>query len=96
MIDRSTMKYELIALNKCNDEAEWLCYFLKDIPNLDEHIPPICIHCDSQAANGRVQTNMCTGKSRHIHGSHNIIKQLLTTGVTYVDYVRSKNNIVEE
>ena len=32
VIVRSIMEYEFIALDKCEEEAEWLCYFLENIP----------------------------------------------------------------
>ena len=32
VIARSTMESEFIALDKCGEEAEWLRYFLEDIP----------------------------------------------------------------
>ena len=32
VIARSTMESEFIALDKCGEEAEWLCHFLEDIP----------------------------------------------------------------
>ena len=58
-------------------------------------VPPICIRCDSQSAIGRAQSSMYNGKSRHIRHKHNIIRQLLSTGVISVDYVKSKDNIVD-
>ena len=36
---------------------------------------------------------MYNGKSRHIHCKHNTIRQLLSTGVISIDYVKSKDNI---
>ena len=41
------------------------------------------------------QSNMYNGKSRHIRRRHNTIRQLLSTGVIYVDYVKSKDNIAD-
>ena len=38
---------------------------------------------------------MYNGKSRHIRRRHNTIRQLLATGVIYVDYVKSKDNIAD-
>ena len=38
---------------------------------------------------------MYNGKSRHICHRHNTIRQLLSIGVIYVDYVKSKDNIVD-
>ena len=58
-------------------------------------MPPICIHCDNQSAIGRAQNSMYNGKSRHIYCKHNTIRQLLSTGVISVDYVKSKDNIVD-
>ncbi|KAL6344924.1 hypothetical protein AAG906_006685 [Vitis piasezkii] len=62
---------------------------------LDKSVPPICIHCDSQSAIGRAQSNMYNGKSRHIRRRHNTIRQLLSTGVISMDYVKSKDNIAD-
>ena len=38
---------------------------------------------------------MYNDKSRHIRHRHNTIRQLLLTGVISVDYVKSKNDIVD-
>ena len=92
VIARSMMESELIALDKCCEEAEWLRHFVEDIPCWDKPVPPICVHCDSQATIGRVRNNMYNGKSRHIRRRHNTIKQLLTTGVVSIDYVKSIDN----
>ena len=58
-------------------------------------MPPICIHCDSQSAIDRAQNSIYNGKSRYNRRRHNTIIQLLSTGVIYLDYIRSKNNIVD-
>ena len=87
------MEYEFIALDKCGEEVEWLRYFLEDIPRWPKPMPPICIHCDSQSIIGGAQNNMYNGKSRHIHHRHNTIRQLLSTRVISLDYVKSKDNI---
>ena len=36
---------------------------------------------------------MYNGKSRHIRRRHNTIRQILSTGVISIDYVKSKDNI---
>ena len=38
---------------------------------------------------------MYNGKSRHICRRHNTIRQLLSIGVISLDYVKSKENIVD-
>ena len=95
VISRSTMEYEFIALDKCGEEAEWLRHFLEDIPRWPKPVPPICIHCDSQSAIGRAQNSMYNGKSRHIRCRHNTIKQQLSTGVIFIDYIKSNDNIAD-
>ena len=54
---------------------------------------PICIHCDSQAAIGRAESIMYNGKSRHIRRRHNSMRQLLSSGIITIDYVKSKDNV---
>ena len=89
IIARSTMESRFIALDKCGEEVEWLRYFLEDIPRWPKPVLPICIHCDSQSTIGRAQNSMYNGKSRHIRRKHNTIRQLLSTGVISVDYIKS-------
>ena len=91
----STMEYEFITLDKCEEEAKWLRHFLEDIPRWPKPVPPVCIHCDSQFAIGRAQNNIDNGKSRHIRRRHNTISQLLLIGVISLDYVKSKDSIVD-
>ena len=95
VISRSMMESEFITLDKCGEEAEWLRHFLEDIPRWLKHVPLICIHCDSKFVIGRAQNSMYNGKSRHICRRHNTIRQLLSTEVIPLDYVKSKNNIVD-
>ena len=53
VIARSIMEFEFIALDKCGEEAKWLCHFLEDIPRWLKLVPPICIYCDNQSVIGR-------------------------------------------
>jgi len=55
----------------------------------------ICIHCDNQEAKFRVPKFVYNGKSKHIHRKHNIVRQLLLNGVIFIDFVASKDNIVD-
>lgn len=95
VIARSTMESEFIALDKSGEEAEWLRQFLEDIPGWPKPVSAISIHCDSQSAIGRAQSVMYNGKSRHIRRRHNTIRQLLSTGVISIDYIKSKDNIAD-
>nr|GEV32876.1 retrovirus-related Pol polyprotein from transposon TNT 1-94 [Tanacetum cinerariifolium] len=95
VIANSTMESEFIALDKCEEEAEWLRQFVEDIPSWPKPITAISIHCDSQSEIGRAHSTMYNGKSRHIHRRHNSIRQLLSTGVISIDYMQSKDNITD-
>ncbi|CAN4119815.1 unnamed protein product [Withania somnifera] len=89
------MESEFISLDKCGEEAKWLLHFLEDILKWLKPLSPFCIHCDSQSAIGRAQSSMYNGKSRHIRRRHNTIRQLLSTGIISIDYVKSKDNIAD-
>ena len=41
------MESELIALDKCGEEAEWLHQFLENLPRWPKLVPAISLHCDS-------------------------------------------------
>ncbi|GJX93350.1 hypothetical protein Tco_0347936 [Tanacetum coccineum] len=89
------MESEFIALDKCREEEEWLRQFVEDIPRWPKPVMAICIHCDSQSTIGRAHSIMYNGKSRHIRRRHNSIRQLLSTEVISIDYVKSKDNIAD-
>ena len=66
---------------------------LEDIPRWSKLLFAITIYYNSQFAIGRAYNNIYNGKSGHIHCSYNTIRQLLSSGIIAIDYVRSKNNI---
>ncbi|KAF3636406.1 putative tyrosyl-DNA phosphodiesterase 2-like [Capsicum annuum] len=92
-IARSTMESEFIALDKAGKEVEWLQNVLEDFLYWPKPVAPVCIHCDSQAAIGREGIMMYNGKSRHIRRRHNTIRELLSSGIITIDYVKSKDNV---
>ncbi|PHU14405.1 Calcineurin B-like protein 4 [Capsicum chinense] len=83
----------LYRKDKAGEEEEWLRNFLEDIPYWPKPVAPVCIHCDSQAAIGRAWSMMYNGKSRHIRQRHNIVRELLSSRIITVDYVKSKDNV---
>ena len=89
------MESEFIALDKAGEEAEWRKNFLEDIPYWPKPVSAICVHCDSQSAICRAQSQIYNGKSRHIRRRHNTIKQLLESGIISIDYVKSKDNLAD-
>ena len=58
-------------------------------------MPVVCIHCDSQAAIGRARNVMYNGKSRYIRRRHDTVRQLLSSGIITIEYVKSKDNIAD-
>jgi hypothetical protein len=81
------MEFELVALEKA--EAKWLRSLLIDLPLYTNSVPPVCIHCDCQATIARAKSKIYNGKSRHIRLRHNIVRQLIESGVISMDFVRS-------
>ena len=94
-IARSTMESEFIALELASQEAEWLRNLLANMPLWGISSVPVSLHCDSQATIGIAKNGVYNGKRRHICIRHGTIKQLLKNGVIYVEYVRSKKNLVD-
>ena len=92
-IARSTMESKLITSEKACSETEWLRNLLANLPiNIDV---PLCvsIHCNCQSTIAKLKSKIYNEKSRHIHLGHNIIKQLLESGVVALDYVKSELNL---
>ena len=54
---------------------------------------PICIHCDSQAAIGRAGSVMYNAKSRQIRRRHNTVRQLLSSGIITIEYIKSSDYV---
>ena len=87
------MEYKFIALDNYGEKAEWLRHFLEDVLRWPKLVSEICIYCDSQFSISKTQANKYNGKSRHIRRRPNTNRQLLSIGVIYVNYVKSKDNI---
>ncbi len=58
-------------------------------------MPPISLHCDSEAIMSRALSKIYNGKSRHISLRHEYVRQLLSNGIVTIIYVRSYNNLVD-
>ena len=58
-------------------------------------MPVICIHRDNQAAIFRAQNFIYNGKSKHIRHRHNTIKQLPSNDIISIDFVSSKDNLMD-
>ena len=89
------MESEFIALDKSGEGPEWLRRFIEGIQKWPKLVPAISIHSDSQSTIGRAHIIMYNGKSRHIRRRHNTVRQLISTGVIFVDSIKSKDNIAD-
>ncbi|PHT32531.1 TMV resistance protein N [Capsicum baccatum] len=79
------------ALRKNKGESDSQLEY--DIPYWPKPVAPVCIHCDSQATIGRAGSMMYNGKSCHIRRKHNTVRELLSSGIITIDYVKSKDNV---
>jgi len=95
IISRSTMEAKIIALNTTTSEAEFLKNLLCDLPLLNKPISPISMHCDSQVAISKVTRKKFNEKIRYLRVRYKYIRNLISHGVISLDFVRSKNNIVD-
>ena len=89
------MESEFIALDKAGEESEWIQNFLEDIPLWPKPVTTIFVYCDCNAVPSIAKNAIYNGKSRHIRRRHNTIKQLLSSGVITIDYIKSKENIAD-
>lgn len=89
------MKSKFIALDKAVEEVEWLKNFLEYILMWPKLVTTICIYYDSMTTQARAKNNIYNNKSRHIRYRHNIIKQLLSSGIISLQYIKSKKNIAD-
>ena len=87
------MEAKLIVLASASEEVNWLRDLLFQISYFEKSIHPILIHCDSNAAIGRIQNCYYNGKSRPIRRKHSNVRSYLTNGTNNVDYVKSCNNL---
>ena len=89
------MEVEFIALKKASFEAEWLRNLLSDILLWTRPTPFVSMRCDSQATIAKAKSKMFNWKNLHIRLRHNIVQQLLETGVISLDFVRSELNLAD-
>nr|GEV18747.1 zinc finger, CCHC-type [Tanacetum cinerariifolium] len=86
----STMESEFVALAATGKEVEWLKNLLIEIPLWVKPIAHISIYCDSAATLAKAYSQMYNGKSRHLGVRHNMIRELITNEVVFIEFVRSQ------
>ncbi|GJY85424.1 zinc finger, CCHC-type containing protein [Tanacetum coccineum] len=92
-ITGSTMKSKFVALATAGKEAEWLRNLILEIPLWSKPIAPRSILCDSAATLAKAYRQMYNGKSRHLGVRHSMIRELITNGVVFIDFLRSQRNL---
>ena len=61
----------------------------------DKPGPALRIHCNSQSLLTQALNTIYYCKLRHIRWQHKIIRQLISSGVIYVDYIKSVRNLAD-
>ena len=68
------MAVEFITLASCSKEAEWLRNLLVEVPIWPKPMPPISIHCDSEATLSRAYCQIYNDKFRHVGLRHSMVR----------------------
>nr|GEY39794.1 zinc finger, CCHC-type [Tanacetum cinerariifolium] len=89
------MESKFVALEAAGKEAEWLKNLLLDIPLWVKPMAPISVRSDIAATLAKAYSQMYNGKSRHLGVIHSMIRELITNGVVYIEFVRSQQNLVD-
>ncbi|GJW99131.1 zinc finger, CCHC-type containing protein [Tanacetum coccineum] len=76
-------------------EAKWLRNLILEIPLWSNPIAPISIRRDSAATLAKACSQMYNRESRHLGVRHNMIRELITNGVVFIEFVRSQQNIAD-
>ncbi|GJR28062.1 zinc finger, CCHC-type containing protein [Tanacetum coccineum] len=94
-ITHSTMEAEFLALAAAGKEAKWPRNMMLDIELWPQPMPAISLHCDSQSTLSRAYNKVYNGKSRHISFRHAYIKELISSGIITIEYIRSCKNLAD-
>ncbi|KAL6323772.1 hypothetical protein AAG906_002240 [Vitis piasezkii] len=65
---------------------------LLDIPLWTRPTLSVYMRCDSQATIAKAKSKIFNGKNKHIRLRHNIVQQLLETGIIFLEFVRYSIN----
>ena len=58
-------------------------------------MPPISIHCDSEATMSSAYNNVYNGNSRHISLRHDYVRELISSGTITLLYIKSADNLAD-
>ena len=86
----------MCALDTTVTEADWLKGLLSEIPLMMKPIPSISVHCDNQTTIAQIRSSKYNQKQkRHVRIRLKSIRELVSLGVVSLDFVSSKDNIVD-
>ncbi|GKD02603.1 hypothetical protein Tco_1177577 [Tanacetum coccineum] len=94
-ITDSTIEAEIVALATVSKEAKWLRNLIYEIPLWPKLISLISIHCDSATTLAKAYCQIYNEKSRHLGVRYSMVRELITNGVIFVDFVRSLQNMTD-
>ncbi|GJY21526.1 hypothetical protein Tco_0394092 [Tanacetum coccineum] len=89
------MEAEFVALAVAGKEAEWLRNLIYEILLWPKPISPISIHSDSAAPLAKAYCQLYNEKCRHLGVKHSMVRELITNGVIFMDFVRSQQNMAD-
>nr|GEU50919.1 putative reverse transcriptase domain-containing protein [Tanacetum cinerariifolium] len=87
---QAIQRSEFTALAAADKEAEWLKNLLLEIPLWIKPVTPIFIRYNSVATLVKAYNQMYNGNSRHLGVIHCMIRELITSGVVSMEFVRSQ------
>nr|GEV48192.1 zinc finger, CCHC-type [Tanacetum cinerariifolium] len=91
----STSGWVFLLGGAASKEAEWLKNLLLKIPLWSKPIAPISIRYDNATTLAKAYSQMYNGKSGHLGVRHNIIRELITNGVIFIEFVTSQQNLAD-
>ncbi|KAL0423271.1 UNVERIFIED_CONTAM: Retrovirus-related Pol polyprotein from transposon TNT 1-94 [Sesamum radiatum] len=75
---------------------EWLFGLLSQLPIVNQPLPPIAVHCDSQTTIAKVRSRKYNQKTkRHIQVRLKSIRALVSDRVIGIDFVGTKDNVAD-
>lgn len=93
IVSNSTTEAELISLNACALDAEWMRILLTS----DLRVTPddVSLYCDNQAAHRLAKDPISSDRTKHIEIRHRKIQEFVDQSRMNVDWVSTKNQVAD-
>lgn len=89
------MEFEFSDLDKIDEEVKWLQNLLEDIWFWPKSVWLICIYHDSQVIICGPKSIIYNKNSYHIWERHYIVRQLLSSRIITIVYVKSRDDVLD-